>query len=143
MIGGDNASADESKNFHNDYKEDILEPSFTEETCHAGLTDQIKENGKGVTVKKKTQRAERSVAIAGSNVTNMDAKSAVDELVEKTEAGWRCKQCGKISKSNISSDIRRHAEIHIEGLSFNCQHCEKTFRSRDLLKAHRYRHHKL
>ena len=74
----------------------------------------------------------------------MDAKAAVDELVEKTGEGWRCKQCGKISKSNTgSSDIRRHAEIHIEGLSFNCHHCEKTFRSRDLLKAHRYRHHKL
>ena len=73
----------------------------------------------------------------------MDAKSAVDELVEKTEEGWRCKQCGKITKSTANSGIRRHAEIHIEGLSFNCQHCEKTFRSRDLLKAHKYKHHKV
>ena len=69
--------------------------------------------------------------------------SAVDELVEKIEEGWRCKPCGKISKSNTaSSDIRRHAEIHIEGLSFDCQLCDKTFRSRHSLKNHKYDYHK-
>ena len=73
LIGGDNASADESNNFGNDFKED-LEPSNTEEQYLAeiGLTDHIKETGRGVTIKKKTQRAERSVAIAGNNVANLD-----------------------------------------------------------------------
>ena len=78
LIGGDNASADQSHNFDNDFKED-LEPPYTD------LTEKIEENGKGVTNKKKAQRTERSVAMVNSNASNMDAKAAVDELVEKTE----------------------------------------------------------
>ena len=69
----------------------------------------------------------------------MDAKAAVDDLVEKTENGWMCKACGKTTKT---SDIRRHAEIHIEGLSFDCHLCGKTFRSRNILKHHLLKHHR-
>ena len=139
LIGGDSASSEESNNFesHHGIKED-LEPSHHTEEQYFGDG----ENVKGVTVKKKIQRAERSVAIVKSNASNMDAKAAVDEIVEKTDEGWRCKPCGKISRSSTAnSDIRRHAEIHIEGLSFDCQLCDKTFRSRNLLKLHRHRHH--
>ena len=57
--------------------------------------------------------------------TNTDARSAVDEIVQKIENGHKCKQCGKTGNS---SDIRRHAEIHIEGLAFQCQLCSKSFR---------------
>ena len=73
----------------------------------------------------------------------VDVKSAVDELVEKTGEGYKCKACGKISSSKNSSDIRRHAEIHIEGLAFDCQLCGQTFRCRMNLKNHRINHHKL
>ena len=73
------------------------------------------------------------------NNSNVDAKAAVDQLIEKVEEGWRCKPCGKISKS---SDIRRHAEIHIEGLSFECNSCNKTYRSRNILRDHVYKNHK-
>ena len=69
-----------------------------------------------------------------SNASNMDAKAAVDDLVEKTENGYTCKACGKTMKT---LDIRRHAEIHIEGLSYDCQLCDKTFRSRMALANHR------
>ena len=57
--------------------------------------------------------------------SNTDARTAVDEIVRKIENGHECKQCGK---RGSSSDIRRHAEIHIEGLSFQCPLCDKSFR---------------
>ena len=66
---------------------------------------------------------------------NMDAREAIDQLVIKNEDNFECKSCGKISKT--SSDIRRHVEIHIEGLSFECQICGNTFRSRNILKHHK------
>ena len=64
-----------------------------------------------------------------------EARLAVDEIVMKVGMSWVCKTCNKIAKR--SSEIRRHAEIHIEGLSFPCQPCGKSFRSRMLLNNHK------
>ena len=89
-------------------------------------------------VKRRAPRAEKAVAVV-SNSTNLDAKAAVDDLVEKTQEGWRCKACGKTMKT---LDIRRHAEIHIEGLSYQCPLCDKTFRQRALLKSHKVAKHR-
>ena len=91
------------------------------------------------TVKRRAPiRAERTMAVV-SNATSLDAKAAVDNLVERTQEGWRCKACGKTMKT---LDIRRHAEIHIEGLSYQCPLCDKTFRQRNLLKSHKVTYHK-
>ena len=64
-----------------------------------------------------------------------EAMLAVDEIVMKVGMSWVCKTCNKTAKR--SSEIRRHAEIHIEGLSFPCQPCGKSFRSRMFLNDHR------
>ena len=69
------------------------------------------------------------------NASNVDAKAAVDELVERIPDGWQCKSCGKTTKK--VSDVRRHAELHIEGLSFECPLCKKSFRCRMSLKHHK------
>ena len=73
------------------------------------------------------------------NTSNIDAKAAVDDLVIKTQDGYECKACGKRMKT---LDIRRHAEIHIEGLSIECPVCNKTFRSRNSLNFHKSSFHK-
>ena len=67
--------------------------------------------------------------------------AAVDDLVEQTENGWSCKACGWTSKTTQTSPIRKHAELHIEGLSFDCQLCDKSFRSRNALHTHKSRRH--
>ena len=67
--------------------------------------------------------------------------AAVDDLVEQTENGWSCKACGWTSKTTQTSPIRKHAELHIEGLSFECQLCDKSFRSRNALHTHKSRRH--
>ena len=69
-----------------------------------------------------------------------DAKAAVNELVEKTEDSWMCRTCGKTAKT--SSDIRRHAEIHIDGLAFDCELCGQTFRSRKIVNNHKFSKHR-
>ena len=55
-----------------------------------------------------------------------DPAKAADQLVEKLDGIWVCKQCGKTARQSI--DIKRHAESHIEGLSFECPICKNTKR---------------
>ena len=69
------------------------------------------------------------------NIEELDQK--INDMIENTGDGWRkrrCIPCGKISRD--MSDARHHAETHIDGLSFPCQYCSKTFRSRHALKVH-------
>ena len=68
-----------------------------------------------------------------------DDKEASDQLIIKNEDNFECKSCGKTARKK--GDIRRHVEIHIEGLSFECHICENTFRSRNILKHHLFRNH--
>ena len=101
-----------------------------------------KEKFKEGSVKEKVERgSNKTLSVIGETEGNMydAAKRAVDQLVMKVEDGWVCKTCGKKTKGS-SSQIRKHAEMHIEGLSFPCQLCEKTFRSRDILKHHKSKH---
>ena len=126
-------------------KEDIETSHIEEESSGETIMDNVGvvDNDKYVASKKRLPRSDRSVAVVSSvHASNVEAKSAVDDLVEKIENGFMCKACGKISTSRVSSDIRRHAEIHIEGLSFDCQLCGKTFRSRNLLNTHKSAQHK-
>ena len=68
------------------------------------------------------------------NIEELDHK--INDMIEKVDGTQRrrCIPCGKLSRG--SSDAREHAETHIDGLSFPCQYCEKTFRSRLSLKTH-------
>ena len=72
---------------------------------------------------------------------NGDLRETINGLIEKVPTGFECKCCGKTS--SLSGDMRKHVEIHIEGLSYNCTLCEKTFRSRQLLNNHRQRNHRI
>ena len=55
--------------------------------------------------------------------------------MEKRKGVWRCKICGKTIKAN-NGYIRKHAEIHIEGMSYACNICSKTFTNRHGLSSH-------
>ena len=81
-----------------------------------------------------------TAALVSNQSSVADAKAAVNELVEKTEDGWMCRTCGKTAKT--SSDIRRHAEIHIDGLAFDCELCGQTFRSRNSVNYHKFSKHR-
>lgn len=62
--------------------------------------------------------------------------SDLNEQYIKNGDLFECIKCQRTTKK--SSDIRRHVEIHIEGLSYECPfNCGKTFRSRSQLKDHK------
>ena len=141
LIGGQKEESIHSN--EDDRKDFVGASSYNEEqqenyvpVLDEGSNDNAKHES---TVKRRVPRADRTVAVVG-NSTNLDAKAAVDELVEKAQDGWRCNACGKTMKT--PSDIRRHAEIHIEGLSYQCPLCDKTFRQRNLLKSHKVAKHR-
>ena len=83
---------------------------------------------------------ERSLSVVGQNTSREEAAKAVDELIVKNNDGiWECKACGKTTKQKSNSQIRLHAESHIEGLSFPCLQCNRSFRSRYSLAQHKHR----
>ena len=65
---------------------------------------------------------------------NLLWEERIDALAERGEDGWTCKQCGKHDRNR--SKARNHIETHIEGFTFSCTACEKTFSKRIHLKKH-------
>ena len=52
---------------------------------------------------------------------------------------WSCRQCGKTFKYKFN--LRRHAEIHIDGFTNSCGTCGKTCSTRSKLRNHISRRH--
>ena len=79
-------------------------------------------------------------------ITNYDELDEnINLMIEKLEHGGKfaCKVCGKIEYKD-KFNIRNHIEgKHIEGVSHPCNHCGKTFRSRNSLSTHMTVFHKI
>ena len=58
----------------------------------------------------------------------------IKQMIEKSDSMWNCKVCGKKSPKN--GDIRKHAERHIEGMSYACHICSKSYPNRPDLRVH-------
>ena len=91
------------------------------------------------------QSSSSSVALAGSfsdlNTAEIDQK--IEEYLVRAEDGsYSCGVCGKAGVST-KQNMQKHIETHIDGLSFPCQSCDKTFRSRESLRIHKSKYHKL
>ena len=127
LIGGSDENIEENVPYKEEFEEPLMKS--TQETI---MNPKIpRQNPKRST--------DNTTTVVSQSSEVVDAKAAVDELVEKTGDGYRCKACGKTTKT---LDIRRHVEIHIEGLAFDCQLCGQTFRCRNNLKNHKINHHK-
>ena len=80
-----------------------------------------------------------AVSIDQENCENVNEK--LGEHMEKCEDGsYRCKLCGKTC--GLMWTMRYHIETHINGLSFSCPICQKSFRSRNSLSSHKSQYHK-
>ena len=64
----------------------------------------------------------------------------VEKLLIKDSGRWKCRECGKTCLQRAS--LLHHAEIHVSGLFYPCNHCSKTFNTRNKLYTHRYAEHK-
>lgn len=89
----------------------------------------------------KNQRNTREVAnIQIDNGDHEAAKQKAEEMIQKIDGGFECTACLKTGKSRW--DMVRHAETHIEGVSYPCQKCDKSFRSENSLSNHKSTKHR-
>ena len=89
-------------------------------------------------MRKPYTRAPKDVAridVGSLNTVEIDQK--MRELYERTDEDWRCLMCNYTSKASLSSNIRKHVEIHMDGLVYTCNLCSKEFRSRQTLIDHK------
>ena len=69
-------------------------------------------------------------------------KTASNQHLEKLSPGlYQCKLCGRTMKKN--TDLKKHIETHIDGLSYPCKMCGKIFSTTNSLRSHRSQHHKV
>ena len=61
------------------------------------------------------------------------------ERIEIENGVSKCKVCGKMSKN--TSHAKEHAEIHMEGLIYECTECRKCFHTSLTLRKHEKRIH--
>ena len=66
-------------------------------------------------------------------------KKTID-LYEKRDGVFSCLAC-EYTTSKDSYMMKRHIEVHFEGLSYSCTLCNKEFRSKNSLDKHRSRTH--
>ena len=66
------------------------------------------------------------------NIEEID--QTIEKMMEKVDGVWKCMTCGRTDKAK--GHMKEHIEIHIDGLSFPCQFCDKTYRSRLSLRTH-------
>ena len=52
----------------------------------------------------------------------------INSMLKKNYGIWTCTKCGKTDKGNMAGKVRRHIEIHIEGMEHPCVFCGKIFR---------------
>ena len=94
-------------------------------------------------------RIEGSKQIISLNTTlSSEIDATLNENLEALEGGhYRCRLCGKDSlgmkSRNRRQNMKNHVETHVEGLSFNCQHCGKVFRCENSLFKHKSLKHKI
>ena len=81
--------------------------------------------------------AEPCFTLNGGDNKELDEK--INMIVQKVNGVWTCTSCERTAKTSFN--IRRHAEIHIEGVSHPCARCEKSFRCRNNLQVHVFRSH--
>ena len=87
-------------------------------------------NERGRNVEKNT----KTVAVVQGETNEEDLIQMKRVMIAKENGLFRCIVCQRVMKNYTNS--LKHVEKHIEGLSFNCQQCEKQFRSKNSLYKH-------
>ena len=81
------------------------------------------------------------ISVQSSDIQSMEElDQKVEESYSKDSDGfYSCHYCAKSFK--LRGHIKEHVEIHFEGLSFPCTHCDSILRSRSSLRQHTKKKH--
>ena len=85
-------------------------------------------------IPKLEEASERKPVTVRFREKNEDLTEKILSTIVKTEQGWSCLSCGKSNSSKAS--MMKHAEIHIDGFSHPCNHCDKQFGTSNSLQYH-------
>ena len=129
---------DTNKQEENVYQtlEELMSPTPTQSSGERRGYSQVKSS----TVKTETSAIVNIDEDTASNIEEVDAKIA-ENMLKESDGTFSCQLCGK-SGVKTRQNMKKHVETHLEGLSFPCQHCGKTFRFRNALQVHNSRRHR-
>jgi len=65
----------------------------------------------------------------------VDLERKLDSLIKKVDGVWSCSVCGKTNKK--INKLKRHVEIHLEGVVHSCPDCGREFRTTNALQHHK------
>jgi len=112
------------------------------------MEDNISINDSYLVVKSEVNEQNNSTALEkGKNkephkITTLEEgknETSESELYERLKGSeWQCKVCQKTAKKG---SIRRHVEVHIEGMAYPCHVCGRSFRSKTCLRQHQLTKH--
>ena len=116
--------------FANNYNPIKEEPEYTDEPEYSEYSGEPENSDTGT----------RDMSESQGQDSQLQFKT-VEEIIEKIEIEgvWSCKVCGKTTRGK--TNMKRHAEIHIEGVSHVCQDCRMIFHTSNALRTHRYHKH--
>ena len=84
---------------------------------------------------------ERSFTVAIDGQDESEVQSKIDEILTKSDGIITCTACGK--SGTHPGNMRKHVQIHVQGLSYSCPICNRRFRSKNSLQCHNGVFHKL
>ena len=62
----------------------------------------------------------------GDDTSMTELMEKISQMMDKIDGIYTCKVCHKQAK--VKTDLGRHVEQHIEGISLSCEYCNKKFR---------------
>ena len=111
------------------YQNEEKRPSNKHDSCYAKM-------------KQKSYRVPKNdiTKFDVGSMTSEEVEEKIKELYQKVDGVWECLACNYTS-TNKSSHVRRHIEIHLDGLSYTCTMSNKAFRSKSYPTPHKSTHH--
>ena len=118
-------------------------------------TDNVLEASSSISTPRSNQRNHKSkevssgdrIVVPVSSEDIREVRQTVQQYMETDADGnLKCTICGKEAVGNqrgfSKRNLENHIETHLEGLSYPCQICGKTFRSKNSFFTHKTRFHK-
>ena len=92
----------------------------------------IKTKDEGAIMESQVSKSNPYLVIS-HNVNEINEKC--QEMLYRDKGLLHCRECGKTGSAK-GSNMRKHVEIHMEGLSYKCSKCDKTYRTKNAFFVH-------